>query len=71
MRSVPENGTWVKMTCADVPHPPQAVRGLTSRSVIVRDLYIPRRSLAPFKAYPPSIVGVNAVLSTPVDLATG
>jgi hypothetical protein len=71
MRSVPENGTWVKMTCADVPHPPQAARGLTSPSVLVHDLYIPRRSLAPFKAYPPSIVDANAVQSMPVDLATG
>jgi hypothetical protein len=44
---------------------------IASPSVIVHDLYIPRPGLAPFKAYPPSIVDANAVQSTPVDLAKG
>jgi hypothetical protein len=44
---------------------------IASPSVIVHNLYIPRRSLAPFKAYPPLIVDANAVQSMPVDLATG
>src|SRR4051794_9012561 len=35
-------------------------------SVIVRDLDVPCRSLAPFKTYPPLIVDADAVLSTPV-----
>src|SRR3979411_2189834 len=37
-------------------------------SVIVHDLHIPRRSLAPFKAYPPLIVDADTVLSTPVAM---
>src|SRR5882757_1282333 len=41
---------------------------IASPSVIVHDLRIPRRSLAPFKAYPPLIVDADAVLSTPVAM---
>jgi hypothetical protein len=41
---------------------------IASSSVIVHDLGIPRRSLAPLKAYPPLIVDANAVLSTPVAM---
>src|SRR5256885_994141 len=51
----------------------QAARRLTSRSmliasssVIVHDRHIPRRALAPFKAYPPLIVDADAVLSAAV-----
>src|SRR4051794_9869780 len=41
---------------------------IASSSVIVRDLHIPRRCLAPFKAYPPLIVDADAVLSTPAAM---
>src|SRR5882724_3689533 len=41
---------------------------IASSSVIVHDRHIPRRSLAPFKAYPPLIVDTDAVLSTPVAM---
>jgi len=39
---------------------------IASSFVIVHDFHIPRRSLTPFKAYPPLIVDADAVLATPV-----
>jgi hypothetical protein len=41
---------------------------IASSSVIVHDLHIPCRSLAPFEAYPPLIIDADAVLSTTVAM---
>jgi hypothetical protein len=44
---------------------------LDAHRLTLHNLDIPRRDLAPFKAYPPLIVDAEAVLSAPFDLATG
>src|SRR3954463_13888107 len=39
---------------------------IASSLVVIHDLHIPRRRLAPFKAYTPLIVDADAVLPAPV-----
>jgi hypothetical protein len=41
---------------------------MPSALVVVRDLYIPRRALAPLEAYPPWVIDTDAVLAAPIPV---